>query len=353
MIVIGILLLLLIFLRLWLYFSKQEQSSYAHLEKWFCFLAFGGIICLAAFRGASVGADTPGYIADYFDVSEMDFQEIAYRYKGYELFFWIAKLFTIVGAPIWIWFAFIETIYISAIGRLIFKYSSDKLYSVILFITIGLFSFSLAGLKQVLAMALILHSYLEFVSHRYYLCVILLAVSYFIHPVVFIFIPVFFLYPLKNNNALFVVSITAFLLIFMAMNMRVATYFVTLQKDEHFETYLLLDKSYSSTTLFYYLSLLIIGLLFFRNYFLKSNLAKLELGMLIFACLLQYMASKSPNFFRLAYLYTPFYLIYLPNVFDHTKGKGVEILKVATLIFTIVYFLYVSRDFVYRFATNI
>ena len=56
-----------------------------------------------------------------------------------------------------------------------------------IFVSIGLFGFSLAGLKQTFAMALMLHAFLFFVDKKYLWSMLFIALTYYTHPACLIF----------------------------------------------------------------------------------------------------------------------------------------------------------------------
>ena len=329
-----------------------SKRNYSKIEMLFCCFAYVGLIALAAFRAPSVGTDTLSYISDYKDIYTYTWLDIIERYRGYELFYFICKLFSLLGLPIFMWFAFIEIIYVSAIARLIHKDSTDKIYSIILFITIGLYMFSLAGLKQTMAMGLVLHAFMEMRSKRYVTTVLLFILAFFAHPTAIIFLPAFLLYHGRNiRNYNVVVICLILLLVFGSKYMLVS--FSNMIRLEHFERYLSVEKTYSIWTLLFYILMIIASLPFINNYSknaLYQNEHKFEFSCLIIACSLQYLASLSPSLFRLALYYTPFFLVYMPNVFNTHSDVTRKVVKLVLILAVILFFAYTNRNFVYSLA---
>lgn len=319
-------------------------------ESWFCNIAYAVIVFLAAFRGINVGADTNGYMFQYEElIRYYSFDDIwNSKYQTYYFFYVICKLFSMINMPLWIWFAFIEFIYISAIRRLIIVFSTDKMYSVILFVVSGLFGFSLAGMKQTLAMALILHAFLDLIDKKYLRMSILIVLTYYTHPVALIFGFGFILYLLRNTKfyypALFFI---VWIFVFGAMS--AMSYFVDMLNQDTFEKYIREDGVYTYSTLFFYLFLLGSTVPFCKQYIKVQTYAKVFLGFLMITCSLQFLASYSDNLFRLAYLYTPFYVVYLPNVFDKNHTLSSSIVKLIVLFGAIFFFLYAARNFQFTF----
>lgn len=327
---------------------KKDSKTRNQLESLFCNLAFTGIVFLAAFRGESVGADTGGYMLHYSELQYFSFDAVLDRYEGYEFFYLVAKLFSLMNMPTWVWFGFIEFFYVTAIRRLIYRFSSDKLYSIMIFVSIGLFGFSLAGLKQTLAMALMLHAFLFFVEKKYLWSVLFIALTYYTHPVALIFVFGFLLYLLRNKRYYFIVLISIIIIIVFGA-MATMNFLVELLEQDHFTGYIKEDSIYTASTLAFYLLLLIPSMLFCKQYYKERVEAKVFLGFLMIACALQYLSSFSENLFRLAYLYTPFYLVFIPNAFDKNNTETSRITKYIVLFGAIFFWLYAAREFHFTF----
>ena len=348
----NVIIPLLLFLFAAYYFTHfVSYKGGKWVERFSYYAACLFIIFMAAFRDESVGTDTLDYMNDYALVEEMTFQDIVYEYDSYRLFYFLNKIFTMLHLPLWVWFGFVELIYLSSIVRLINQYSKDRLYSIIIFIVSGLLLFSFAGLKQTLAMSFMLHSLLDMMEKKYIRSLILTVTAFFCHPVVLIALIAFPLYGLRNSKYFpaVVFALVGFLLF---SGITALTYLVFLSGDEHFEEYLISNNSYSRYTLYLYLLMLVCTIPFIRTYFKTSNTSRFEMACLLLACCFQYLASYSPSLFRLSYLFTPFFLVYLPGSFEARKSKDVIyfFFKSAALLGPVVFQLYAARNFVFSFA---
>lgn len=342
-IIISFILVLLVLL-LVLESNKKRPVKYRVLEKRFCLFSYIVIVILAAFRGELVGADTLGYISDYMDVKTMSFSDIAYRYEGYVGYFYLSKLFAMAGMPLFVWFGFLELVLVSSISRFINKFSTDRLYSIILFIVTGLFMFSLAGLKQTLAMALMIHGYLDFSEKKMIRSVLWIIASFFVHPASLIMLIAFFLSFIRRKE-FFAIAVVAIIIAFSVRSLLTVTSLVTLLGNDHFEMYLEQDTSYTMSTLYLYLLMLLCTIPYVLNY-LRSGLSpKIEFSCVLILCACQYMASFSPNLFRLALMFIPFLVVYTPNTFECSKSN--MIIKAVALIGPIIFYIYSNRNFVY------
>lgn len=344
-----VLLLLIIVLLRYLLDCDPFVRSRSKYEDKFSKLVLLLIVFMAAFRGVQVGADTILYIEDYEGLWQYDFKGLNYRYEGYIGYYYLSKIFSLLNIPLWGWFGFIEFIYVTAMYKFIHRFSKDKLFSILVFCTIGLMTFSFAGLKQVLSMSLMMFAFLAFVNKRYLLTVLLCVYAYFTHPAGLIFLAAFPLYLLRNNK--YFVIYTLFSAVIVAIFSEVFMVgMVTVLENEHFEAYLQKNNSYSFVTLLFYLILVLVSLTRYKKFYnLNSEVAKIALGFVIIACGLQSMARVSPNMFRLAYLYTPFMMVLLPNVFYYAKDRTGKILSMFVKLLLMFFFLYVNRATPYYF----
>ena len=348
---ILIFIFVVLLLRFYLQGFPVDSKARSRAERYMCILAYSFMIFLAAFKSENVGADTGGYMADYYSISSLPYNFIVEQYAGYRVLYYIMKFLSDLNLPIWVFFGLVEIIYITAIARFIGRYSKDKLYSIILFVVL-LLGFTFAGTKQVMAMGLILHSYLEFVDKHYVRSIVLAVLTFFTHPVAMIFVFGFFLYAIKDKKS-FPFFILGIVLLFVIGSMTSLATFVSFLGDDHFEIYFEKSEAYSSVVLIFYLLLLISALPFYKSYSkttMPKGMARFELGCICVACSLQYLAFFSSNLFRLAYLYTPFYLILLPNAFSSQSGNATQIVKYIVLFGAIFFYAYSSRAFIYTMS---
>lgn len=352
MIVILSLILLVLLFRVTLGFLRCSESVKYKVESLFCFISYFIMVLLAMFRSSDVGADTLSYIRDYQDMSLMSYSDIINEYTGYEGYYLLSKLFSMVGLPCYIWFGFVEFILVLAIARFINKFSRDRLYSIILFLATGLFMFSLAGLKQTLAMSLILHAYVYFVDKKFARSALLIVYAYFVHPASLIGFFAFVIYLLRRTK--FVIPVLLLIVLLVCVGgLSTASWFVTIIGNDHFEMYLEADSSYTMSTLFLYCLIFLCTLPYFVKYYRSDFNSRVEISCVILTCAFQYLASLSPSLFRLSFPLLPFLFVYVPNSFDLIDHKAPErlILKFCALVGPIIFFVYSNSSLVFSFIS--
>ena len=176
---------LLIVVILLMYFIAQNQPAPVRqkLSTRFAYCICIMLVLLAAFRADTVGADTVRYRADYLSMgmyNSLDglIDRFTEFYMGY---FVPSKIFHHFGLPVQVWFGFVEAFYLFALMKLINMFSKDKIFSLLVFTTIGLWVFSMAGLKQTFAMAMMMLAFVAFMKKRYYLTAMWTVLVFFTH----------------------------------------------------------------------------------------------------------------------------------------------------------------------------
>ena len=348
--------LLLIFIILFLrYISRLNRHKifYYKQEQRYHIFVWSLIVLMAAFRGINVGADTIGYLYDYRILPTMSFEDIAYRYEGYLGYFYTSKIFSLMAMPHWIWFGFVEALYAISLAKLTSRYSQDKLFSVLVFVTIGLFSFSMAGMKQVMSMSLVNFAFLSFLDKKYLRTIILFIYAYTCHPTSLVFLGVIPIYLLRNKSY-YTIALLSVLVLIVTNSFLFLSSMVSLLGNEHFETYLDYDNSYSSTTLYLYVLITLIASIGFKAYLKrdKENFRFL-LGLSLVVIALQTLSGISPNMFRLALFYAPFLMFLIPKSCKNMPANFKTVIQLAVIAVLVLYYLYTGRNTPYTFLTNL
>ena len=341
-----ILVIFVLFLYWW---SRNKPCKY---ETRACFLICLFLVFLAAFRGDFYG-DTAAYRRDYFDLPlYQGLNDLIDRYNiTYIGYYGLSKLFSIVGMPVQVWFAFIEAFYLFAMMRLINKFSKDRVFSLIVFITSGLFMFSIAGLKQTLASSFLMLSFICYTDKKYKMAIPLFVAAYFTHQATMVFGAAFIVYALRSTKSLIpgIILVGVLIYFYSLLFLQNAT---QLLGNEHFEDYLYEDSTYSNVTFIYYVLITLLSIIFMvigqtKPFSDENN--RLFIGLSVLACFLQLLAGYSPSLFRLSLQFVPFMMVLLPNSLStSTQNKNV-LSKVLTLSIIIFYFFYTNRYTKYVF----
>lgn len=343
-------LLILIILLLYNSLSYQPQNVSGRKEKTYTFIICGILVLMAALRSDEVGADTSGYRDNYETLYQFStFQSLVDRYTIFYMgYFGLSKLFHLAGMPVQVWFGFVEAFYLYTLMRLVSCFSKDKIFSLLVFTTVGLFAFSMAGLKQTFAMSLMMLAFICFFDKRYGFSALLVFATYYTHQSALIFMGAFPLYYVRKTKWFIPLIIVLCLLIYFNSYLFMEKMVEALD-NEKWESYLITNSGYTYVTFIFYTVITFIAFWNFKNYSIADpEFAKLFLGLSTLGCGLQLLAGVSPSLFRLSFLYTPFMMILLPNAsYYANNSKQVRLILMTCIIF---YFLYTNRHWPYSFV---
>lgn len=187
--------------------AMLESASRNHLLKKkvdyrvFAIAAITYLAILAAFRGDMIGKDTADYVNVFERLVETD---SVFSYmgehsmeKGYVLFCYLLTRLTVKPQILLFTCAVIE---FAVVGRFFIKYSRYPSYSVYLFFTLLLFDFFLSGMRQSMAMVLILLAWEAIIEKKQVKALIWTLVAATFHNSVLICIPVYFLLRIKSRK---------------------------------------------------------------------------------------------------------------------------------------------------------
>lgn len=343
-------LIYLIVVLLILMFHNQVQGIQPQMRRGAAENRYLQIVCwifvlLAALRGSTVGTDTIGYIYDYDAITSLSWAEVLVRHADYPGYYVLSKICSLLHLPIQMLFGIVEGLYVFSICKFTSRFSEDKLYTILCFEMIGLYAFSLAGLKQTLSMAFVLLYYMSLVDKKYIQTTIFAVVAYLCHHASLIFLFGVALYLIRNWKIYYwalaaIVALSLFSTNLLWFNM------LTLLDKEHYTESYLADEGYSNTTMIFYGVLLLILFLFSGNYRRqREEESKLVLGMSTLAFVFQAFSLISSAAFRLSYYFLPLMIIGFPNAFNKIGNKEMRwVVKTAVASMIIFFFVYSNRN---------
>ncbi len=291
-------------------------------------------ICLfliAALRSTSVGNDSGQYARVYYALQRMSIRTIVTNYSelGYYLF---AKVLSFINSNHQFLFAVIGGFYAYSISRFIYKYSKDTMASFIMLIPMMYFSFSLTGLRQTMAIAIILISIDYILKRRIIPFFLLVIIAYFFHNSAIFFIPAYFLPYKKISNKLILGFILATPIVYLLRRQ-----FVSIVQQFIYSDYNIAqigEEAKSWATLLIYI-LILVAVAFFKDSISRSddNFPLLFSMMYIGMCL-QMFVPLEPSLFRVSMYYNITSIILIPNLLTVLNNKRTR--SIAYLLFFIL-----------------
>lgn len=180
------------------YASRKGWLKTAKGKGWYVVICCAEMVLLAALRGNTVGADTARYVEalEYYSKlpkDEVVFAELVWPFdfeKGYLL---LTQLCALINMPAPIFLLLIALVIYVPIFYAIYRYSKVPYISILAFIALGFFSYSLGIFRQMMAMSIVLYGvkFIEQKQYSKYLALIIFAFT--IHTTAVIMVPVYFL----------------------------------------------------------------------------------------------------------------------------------------------------------------
>ena len=143
-------------------------------------------------RNAAIYGDTFGYVRGFIDLENMSLQDIAFEHPK-DTFFYIAShyLHPVLFHNYTLWLLLIAAIYTYPMFKLVRDYSANPMWSWVLYVLLGYFSFGMAGLRQTVAMGFCFYSFLHLVKGEWGKSLIIIAIAYLFHGTALLFLLIF------------------------------------------------------------------------------------------------------------------------------------------------------------------
>jgi hypothetical protein len=275
-------------------------------------------------RHPSIGADTQHYIYKYLsvDISEFVFSnssEIGYLFFNYSLYQF--------GVSPQLYLLITSAIISFAISYFFYNYSKSIFFSFYLFLTIGLFTMSLSGIRQMISISFALLAFVTYnkpMKFRYLVSIFFMILAYSFHNSSIVFIVIYFIRNIKltKNRAIYLM-VAIVTTIFFRESLASIIEYLSPSKYEDFEY---LSNTHKINPLIIFVSFLIpLTSLFILDVRIKQP--KIS----------QFFILSNLNFFtnilslnsnllgRLGFYFNPFNMILIPNTIFSIKDKKLRI----------------------------
>ena len=317
---------------------EEHQRKEARKKK-FLIISFIPIVLLTAFRSKDVGYDTSVYLGHFERVREgMETELDRSQFEiGYRYFVRLILHFTRSRV------AFLSTVSIITnvpIALMIAKYSKDYFLSVILYITIGSFTFQLTGIRQSIALSILAIAVHFALNRKLIWFLICIFIASLFHRSAYLFAPVYLLgNEVINRRTFFLLAVSA---VFIAFSDVILTKVgIKLQYDEYFSGDVV--KGFGGWTNVI-IMVLTIALYLMNKYWNPEAFSKSDqffFTMLIFALALYIIRYQNRAAERVSLYYRMALIILLPNSIDGTKNFSIRnVIAMACTVFAIMLFIY-------------
>lgn len=306
------------------------------------------LFLVAALRDKTVGMDTPGYVNHYKLLASLDFGALKEyimnnpdKYKD-PTFYYTGWIFgRIFSNPQW-WLAAIALLYSVSVGKLIYKDSKQVAISLVMLVSLGFFSFSLTGLRQTIAMSILILSY-PFLKQRRFIpfaLLVFIATRYHLSAIAF-----FAVYPIANKKLgiYHVIIAVVSLVVFYAFREWLLEFLNSVLQEERFEGYTSGNASQLTMSGFAIQT----ACFLFALYYYKRMIAEDERYLVLYnlsfiGWVFQLFSSFIAEFFRISMMFSIFNIILIANAASMEKeSRSRSILQMVVII---IFALYMIKD---------
>lgn len=293
------------------------------------------LILIAALRDINFGSDVYGYALRYsnyiknIDISIL-WQELI-TLQGKDPFFNVfSKVISLAGFEYRGWLTIIASMLILSISFITYKYSNDIFMSHLAFISLGFYMFSLQGLRQAIALAFVLLSYMPLVDRRPLKFSAIVMIGSLFHASAAIFLIAYPFARIKIGKKHIISTILAFI---------TATYFSNLVREiiriiAFTDTY----ANYADREVSLTLSGLIIQLfvlvfcIYYKDSLIRSHKDNTILFNLLFlGIIFQSFSTVIAEIFRVSIYFSIFSVLLIPRALDSER-----IIKKKVLVYYLV-----------------
>lgn len=337
-----IILTLLILLHLFENRFSQKQKKYAVI------FVVGFIIIIQGLRSLTVGVDVLQYNNKF---NQFGNEEI--KWTGFDseyLYKILNKIIYVMGLDFRVLLFIVSMSIFIPLGYISYKYSEKPMLSILLFVLLGFFAFSLSGLRQTIAIGLTLISYKYIREKKVVRFLILVFLAAGFHKSAYIFLIAYPLHNIKMLKTYFLIIIPMVILIFIfrkpiydSLYYLYDDYYVPVETNAY--NFLLMLIS------FYILSIVLFWEKKDRYLFGLNNL-------LLMAVIIQVFATYSEVVMRFGYYFYIYLILLIPEQIKTIKDSGFRNLyKWFVIVFLSITFLLsikgnIMKIYPYRFLHN-
>lgn len=303
------------------------------------------LFIILAFRSTNIGGDTERYVSLFETVKGLTFPQISKQFGSEPLVYYLFKVVDICfnGDFQWV-IIIISLLFVSALGYLIYTLSTNSLFSYIMLLSLGFIYFSTSGLRQTIAMSILIFSYHFIKKRRFLPFLILVLLAFFAHNTSIIFLFAYFVRNIKIDfKQIFILFVCVCVSVFFKL------YFADYIKElfrGRFSYYAFDMRSASWTGFLIQFCIMVLSIMFYETA-VKQNKENLTLYNLMFIGLcIQSFAINFAEMFRLSMYFSVFNVALIPNAISSSENPKVRnfVEGMTALIFLVYYFAFTAND---------
>lgn len=305
-------------------------------ELYFLFFSGFSLFLLMALRDPSVGVDIPSYLNTYRQGSNNS-------YKNDELGFYIFRTLCFkIGLSSQQFLALISGFIVFSFGRLFYKYSKNIFVSFWLFMTIGLFTMSMSGLRQIIAISILLFAVDDILNRNILTFIMKVILATTFHQSAFIFSIAYF-FPIITINKHSMILLTLGSIPFLVFGSTIINLLISLGKISYLDTYALGAYKTNPLVIIEDFFITLCCVFFIRNWNKEKARGNEQMFFLWMSFSNLYISMASLNIViinRMGMYFSTANLILIPNIISTIKNKNIRLLGwIACLGLSLAHFI--------------
>jgi hypothetical protein len=238
------------------------------------------------------------------------------------------------------WLAFIGATYAFAGVHVIYKESESPLLSVIAWLALGFFMFSLSGLRQTLALSITMLAYFPAKNRKMWKFIFLVAIATLFHSSAIIFLLV---YPFAQKKLGYMHLIIAgvVLVAFLGFQGQVRSLIASVFEDSYLGGYADQDATLSFAGFIIQVLMFAFSLLYYPNVVKKHENAKILYNLSFIGMLFQLFTALIAEMFRVSMYFSFFNVLLIPLAIQSEPSKSMR--QILTVMIGVIFVVYMFR----------
>ena len=341
----GSYILIFVYIIIFSIFCKKKLR-----KKWFLILVSIQLVIVFAIRDIDVGVDLTRYYRSYGEIGNNSFLYIIRNQDYYSsiFFYVIVYVFSHLGISYHTFLGVVGAICVIPSCYFVNKYSEHPYISIIIYLSMGIYSFQFSGLKQSISMVIIMFAFdavVEQKGKKFYLLVIC---AMLFHVTAIICLPMFILYNMKYRNWMLIPIVCALIFVYIFRNSIGQTVTVLFSDGEYVGRY---ESTGIIGTSFIMLILILCYIIIFANREVNRNhtILSYNFKLILFSAFIQIMSSYAYAFTRLNFYYIQLLPFIIPSILDLPGKSNFKNKKALKIMSVIIYIgLFLSSTYMYN-----
>lgn len=317
-------------------FSLEQNNT---SEKFFSIIMFLALFVVLATQSTSEMNDVRAYKILYEEYADWSFERFFIECDKMKdpVYYCVGLIFSKLGFSFKTFKILINLFFIYSVAKVTLTYSSKVPLSIMVFISLGLYEFSYTGLRQVIAMSILLFAYKYMREKKLlkFIGIVLLATLF--HSTAIIFLIAYFVYNLKRNLISIAIMLSGGIFVILNARKLVTFYLNYFQMDEYFN-FLEKDNGLTISGVIIFTSIFIFTFIF--TFSPKWKATDFKLNYLLFISVIFRILSTVwfAEFFRFSLYFSLFDGILIADACTTAKGedKFLSRLKIFSVSFVLL-----------------